>query len=167
MIAVDGSVLAYAVNRYAPEHPRAAQVIEELANGDLPWAIAWSAVHTFLATVTHPHVAARPLRPTDAWTFVESLLASPSLRMLGPTERHAAVLGEVLAGLPLPSADLAGLDGAVVLREHGVRELLSTDRGMRRFAFLAVRDPLHGEPWTAGAPPLRRYRALQARVRRG
>jgi len=169
VIAVDTGVLAYAVNRYAPGHARASEVIETLAEGDLPWALPWPALHAFLAYVTHPHAVARPLRPSDAWTFVASLLASPSVRTLGPTERHATVVGEILDGLPPgndPNAfDPRGVELAAVLREHGVRELLSTDRAVRRFAFLTVTDPLHGEPWSPGAPPARRYRALRARTR--
>lgn len=161
MVALDATVLAYAVNRHAPEHPRAARVVEDLANGDAPWALPWPAVHDFLDFVTHPHTVVRPLGATDAWAFVERLLASPSVRSLGPTERHAAVLAEVMAGSPAGSAGLAGLQVAVILREHGVRELLSSDRGMRRYGFLSVRDPLHGEPWTPKTAPLRRYRVLR------
>ena len=166
MVAVDASLLAYAVNRFAPEHVRASRVVEELANGDHPWALPWPAVHEFLAFVTHPHTVPRPLGPGDAWAFVESLLASPSLRVLAPTDRHAAVLAELIAGSPGYQGGpggLAGLEIAAILREHGVRELLSADRVMRRFGFLAVRDPLHGEPWAVASGPLRRYRALAAR----
>lgn len=163
MVALDTSLLAYAVNRYAPEHRRAAEVLEDLANGEVPWAIPWPVLHEFLGLVTHPHAVARPLRPEDARAFVEGLLGSPSLRMLAPTDRHAAVLAETLAGLPAEPGAAAGLATAVVLREHGVRELLSADRGMRRFGFLTVRDPVHGEPWVLEAKPARRYRVLKAR----
>ena len=44
-----------------------------------------------------------------------------------------------------------------------MRELLSTDPGMRRWRFLDVRDPLRGEPWSPGARPARRYRTLTRR----
>ena len=143
MIALDSGLLALAVNRYAPEHARAAALLEGLAGGDAPWALPWSAVHEFLGFVTHPHAVARVLGPRDAWGFVESLAASPSLRFLGPTDRHAAVCAEVLALRgPGESAALdAAFATAVLLREHGVRELLSTDPGMRQWAFLDVRDP--------------------------
>ena len=57
-----------------------------------------------------------------------------------------------------------GLETAVLLREHGVRELLSADRGMRRFAFLGVRDPVHGEAWSPAERPARRYRVLRPRA---
>src|SRR2546426_5242316 len=136
MIAVDSSVLAFAVNRHAPEHARAAAALDALANGDHAWALPWPAVEEFVRFVTRPHVAPRPLSPSDALGFIEALLASASATALGPTERHATVLAELLSGVaraePLP----AGFEVAAVLREHGVRELLSVDAGMRRFEFL-------------------------------
>jgi hypothetical protein len=163
MIALDASLLVYAVNRFAPEHPRASRVLEDLANGDLPWALPWPAVHEFLEFVTHPHAVARPLESGDAWAFVQSLMASETLHLLAPTERHGAVLAEVLAMVGGQTGMPAGLEAAVVLREHGVRDLLTADRAMRRFAFLNVQDPVHGEPWTPDARPVRRYRALTPR----
>jgi uncharacterized protein len=163
MHAIDSSVLAYAVNRFAPEHTRAARVVEDLANGAVPWALPWPAVHEFLGFVTHPHAVARPLKPGDAWAFVESLMASESLRMLSPTERHGAVLAEVLAAASADIGMPTGLETAVVLREHGVRDLLSADQAMKRFPFLSVQDPVHGEPWSAEAAPARRYRVLKSR----
>ena len=164
MRAVDAGVLACAVNRYAPEHARASATIEELASGGLPWAIPWPAAHAFVRAVTHPHVVVRPLAPDEAWACLERLGESPSLRMLGPTERHAETVAALLGGAPAGGttapgqADLAAVETAAILWEHGVRELLSADRGMRRFAFLSVRDPLHGPEWSPREMPARRYR---------
>ncbi len=159
MIAVDSGVLVLAANRHSPFHARAADLLESLANDERPWAVPWSAAHEFLAFVTHPHAVARALGAAEAWAFLDALGASPSLRLLGPTERHAEACAEVL-GLREPGA--AGLPGsfatAVTLREHGVRELLSPDPDMRRWRFLDVHDPFHGEAWEPGAPPARRYR---------
>lgn len=166
MRAVDASVLAFAVNRGTPEHARAAQVLETLMASETPWALPWPAVHEFLATVTHRLSVARPLRPEHAWGFIEALTASPSLRLIGPTARHAAVARELIASLARAESGMpAGLEVAVVLREHGIRELLSADAGMRRFAFLDVRDPLHGPAWQPDERPARRYRTLSAKAR--
>jgi len=162
MVAVDTSVLAYAVNRFAPEHPRAGRVMEELVNGESPWGLPWPVVHAFLGFVTHPHAVVRPLGTGEAWAFIEGLLASASVQPLGPTERHPAVLAEVLAGVAGDPGGIARLETAAVLRGHGVRELLTADRGMRRFRFLSVRDPVHGAPWSADSAPARRYRVLRA-----
>jgi len=163
--ALDTSLLAYAANRFAPEHARALRVVEELANGDRPWALPWSVAHEFLRLVTHPHAVARVLRPDEAWEFVQSLISSPSVRLLTATEGHARAAAEVIAMLPTGTGLPEGFETAVLLREHGVRELLSADRGMERFAFLEVRDPLHGEPWEPAQKPTRRYRVLSPRTR--
>ena len=168
MRAVDAGILACAVNRFVPEHTRAGAVIEELANGAAPWSIPWPAAHEFVRLVTHPHVVVRPLAARDAWGYLEKLRESASLRMLGPTERHGETLAALLAGASGASpatlggagAGWARLEVAAVLWEHGVRDLLSADRGMRRFAFLTVRDPLRGPPWSAREIPARRYRVL-------
>jgi predicted nucleic acid-binding protein len=165
MIAVDTGLLALALNRYAPEHARAAELLESLANGERPWAIPWSVAHEFLELVTNRHGVARALGAEDAWSFLDQLARSPSLRFLGPGPGHAAAAADVLA-LRDPDAP-RGLDPsfatAVILREHGVREILSTDGEMRHWRFLDVRDPLHGEPWGPDVRPARRYRTLSGR----
>ena len=169
MIALDAGLLALAVNRYAPGHARAAALLESLAEGDTPWALPWSAVHEFLAFVTHRHAVARTLGAEDAWGFIAALSRSPSVRFLGPGPRHAAVAAEVLSlGRSREPLTLdAAFTTAVLLREHGIRELLSTDPGMRRWAFLEVRDPIEGEPWSPTTRPSRRYRTLSPRRSRG
>lgn len=159
MIAVDAGILAYAANRYAPEHARAVQVLESLANDPSPWALPWSEAHAFVRLATHPHAVAKPLSPAEAWGFVARLSDSPSLRLLAPAEGHATAVAECARA----AAGGAGLELAATLREHGVRELLSADPGMRRWAFLTVTDPLHGEPWTPASTPVRQRRVLPAR----
>jgi toxin-antitoxin system PIN domain toxin len=165
--AIDTGVLLCAVNRYAPEHARAAAVVEGLASGDRPWALPITVVHEFLRLVTHRHVAVRSLRPEHALGFLEPILRAPSARVLQPDAGHLTALREVLALLG-PVAELPpGFDTAVLLREHDVRELLTSDSGMRRYRFLAIRDPLHGAPWTADEPRSRRYRRLSRRSAAG
>jgi len=163
MIAVDTSLLAYAVNRHAPGHARAAQVVEDLVNGEAPWALPWSVVHEFLQLVTHPHAVARPLSVSDAWAFLEQVIASPAVHLLGATERHGAALIEVLGMLSAEEGFGSGAETAALLREHGVRELLTTDTEMRRFRFLDLHDPISDAEWKPGLRPARRYRMLTPR----
>ena len=169
MIAVDSGLLVLAANRFSPEHVRATALLESLAEGETPWAVTWSAVHEFLGFVTHPHAVARVLGAPEAWGFIEALSGSSSLSLLGPTEHHAAACAEVLALAGTGAAAVLdpGFATAVILREHGVRELLSTDPAMSRWGFLDVRDPLKGENWTPSARPARRYRTLAGRKPRG
>lgn len=164
MIGVDATLLAYAANRGAPEHLRAARVLEALAGGDRRWALPLSAAHQFARIVTHPHAVARTLTAAEAWGFVERLLESPAAELLLPTREHLRVLEEVLESLGPGAGAAPGLETAALLREHGVRELLSTDPAMRRYAFLSVRDPLHGTPWSPVEERPRRYRVLSGRT---
>ena len=165
MIALDTGILAAAVNRFAPAHARAAEVVEQLVNGEREWALPWRVVHEVLALITHPHAVARPLRPSEAWGFLGLVIASPAARLLAPGPRHAEALVETLAAAGAERGLPTGLEIAVVLREHGVRELLSADPGMRRYPFLSVTDPLHAPGWRSDAPPERRYRVLHPRRR--
>jgi predicted nucleic acid-binding protein len=164
MRAVDTGVLLCAVNRFAPEHTRAAAAIESLASSEQPWALPVTVMHEFLRLATHPHVAARALSPELAMGFLDPLLNASSCRLLTPTSGHRAAIGEALAFLGTVRALPSGFDTAVLLREHDVREVLSSDSGLRRFPFLTVRDPLHGTPWTPDEPPTRRYRRLSRRA---
>jgi predicted nucleic acid-binding protein len=156
--AVDAGLLAVAINRWAPEHSRAARLIEELMNGDAPWALPWSEAHEFLRRVTHPHSVARPLRADEAAGVLDLLLASPTLQPLAPTRRHAAVMREVLELAPGEPGPPEGFETAVLLREHGVRELLSLGSEWKRYRFLSVVHPFR--PTSPPASPGRRYRML-------
>jgi uncharacterized protein len=156
--AVDTGILARAINRWAPEHARAARIVEDLVNGDEPWALPWTVAAEFLGQVTHPHSVVRPLRAEEACGFLELLLASPMAHPLAPTPRHVAVVREVAAMVPGDAGLPPRLETAALLREHGVRELLTTDPGMRRYPFLSVVDPLRD----GGAVPRRRYRMLRS-----
>lgn len=159
MRAVDTGLLALAVNRWAPEHARATRVLEELANGDDPWALPWTVASEFLARVTHPHAVARPLKAEEACGFLELLLSGPAARSLGPTPRHAAVLREVANMMPDDAGLPEGIETATLLREHGVREILSFDPALRRYPFLTVINPLRRD---IEPGPRRRYRMLRS-----
>jgi hypothetical protein len=163
MIALDATVLAHAVNRFVPGHPRAARLLEELVNGDRAWALPWPAVHEFLRLVSHPHVVARPLGARDALAFADEVLASASVHLLAAGAGHRDALEELLGAIGTSGEVPPGLETAALLREHGIRELLSTDRGMRRYAFLTVIDSVHGPLWSPTSPPARRYRVLGGR----
>jgi predicted nucleic acid-binding protein len=162
MIAVDTPILLFAVNRYAPEHRRAAALLEDLAGGDTPWAVTWTGLHEFLRRVTHRHAVAHPLAPELAGGFVREILASPSVRLLGPTARHAAVLAEVLGTLPAEEPVPDVLEQAVLFHEHGVRTVLTTDTAWRDFDFLTTVDPFR-QKWPS-EPERRRYRRLTLRA---
>ncbi len=141
MIAVDTSVLVYARRAESPHHGAARALVAGLAEGTAPWALPWPVVYEFVRVVTHPRVFDPP-SPLDAvLRDLESLLASPSLTLLGEGSGHARLMGEQLRG-GSASGNLAhDAHIAALVVEHGVSELLTADRDFARFPGVRARNP--------------------------
>jgi hypothetical protein len=79
----------------------------------------------------------------SAWNFIESVLVSPSAGVLLPTDRHRELLIQVITEIPhLAGKILHDVHTAVLMREHGIREILTRDTDFHRFPFLKVTDPV-------------------------
>ncbi len=71
------------------------------------------------------------------------ILDSPSAGLLLPTARHAAVVAEVIAEAPHLRGDiLHDAHTAVLMREHGIRDVYTRDTGFSRFPFVRVLNPI-------------------------
>jgi uncharacterized protein len=71
------------------------------------------------------------------------LLTSPGISVLVPTGRHADVVSGVIAELPhLAGSILHDAHTAILMREHGIRQICTRDADFSRFPFLEVIDPL-------------------------
>jgi predicted nucleic acid-binding protein len=80
---------------------------------------------------------------TEAWSFVQALLASPGLDILVPTQQHATVAEQVLREIPHLAGNLLhDTHTAILMREHGIRQICTRDADFHRFSFLEVVDPL-------------------------
>ncbi|MFW6088355.1 MAG: hypothetical protein ACODAB_01300 [Gemmatimonadota bacterium] len=63
--------------------------------------------------------------------------------MLRPTDRHAAVMREVISRVPYARGNLIhDLHTAVLMREHGVGSIRTRDSDFHRFEFVEVVDPV-------------------------
>ncbi len=143
MFAADTNVLVYAVNAGAQEHEPCRALLEEWRRDRLPWATTWGVLYEFLRVTTHPRVFSAPLTIEDAWSFISALLAAPALQVLVEGPRHAAVADLTFAELPDVRGNLThDAHMAILLREHGVRQIYTRDTDFHRFPFLEVIDPL-------------------------
>ncbi len=138
---VDANILLYAVDSSSPQHDRARTWLEDALNGHGRVGLPWSSLTAFLRIATHPRVSADPLSQAEAWGFVADWLAAGPAWIPVPTDRHAEVLGRLLAdgdlrGNLVPDADLAAL--AI---EHGVG-ICSADSDFARFTGLEWFNPL-------------------------
>lgn len=141
---VDTNILAYAVNRDSDEHRAAVRAVEDWLSGSIPWAVTWNILYEFFRVVTHPRIFRRPLSPDQALAFLDPILASDVVTVLGPTPRHEALLRSTIREIGRPTGNLFhDLHTAVTMREHGVPEIMTADANFRKFPFLTVTDPVH------------------------
>jgi toxin-antitoxin system PIN domain toxin len=143
VFVVDTNVLVYAANQDAPEHDRCRALLERWRRQEGAWYVTWGISYEFLRVVTHPRVLERPWTSAEAMGFLRALLASPGLRVLTPTPRHASVLEDVAGQVPLLAGNLFhDAETATLMREHGVRRIVTRDVDFHRFPFLETLDPL-------------------------
>ena len=141
MRAVDTNVLVYAEITGSRHHRRARAVLRELVEGEPPWALPWPCAYEFLRVVTHPRVYHPPVPLEVALADLGAILASPSLLMLGETDRHAEALDHTVRAAGATGNLLHDAHIAALCLEHGVKELITGDRDFARFRDLRVVNP--------------------------
>ena len=143
MFVVDTNILLYAVDLDSPDHDTCRTHFNAWRRQSSPWHLTWGIVYEFLRVSTHPNVFRKPFSLSQAWSFVEALLASPSLTVLVATERHQQVATEVFAEIPDIRGNLVfDLHTAILMREHGIKTIYTRDRNFNRFPFIDVMDPV-------------------------
>jgi toxin-antitoxin system PIN domain toxin len=143
VFVVDTNILVYAADEDSPFHARCFELLEEWRNQASAWYSTWGIVYEFLRVTTHPRIFRTPWSASRAWNFIEAVLASPSLGILIPTERHTEVVAEVMKELPHLSGNLMyDLQTAVLMREHGIKRIYTRDMDFHRFRFLEPVDPI-------------------------
>lgn len=143
MFLVDTNVLLYAANQAAPEHQTCATSLQRWRGQSTPWHVTWGILYEFMRVATHAQVFTSPLTQAEAWSFVESVLASSALGVLVATDRHSDMLAEVTELVPRLTGNLwHDAHTAVLMREHGIKQIITRDTHFHRFPFLEVIDPL-------------------------
>lgn len=140
---VDTNIFLHAANTGSPDHDKARAFLEEHLQLRTSWCTTWPILYEFLRVATHGRVFPKPLKAREALTFVGSLTAMEETAILTPTERHFSALEAVVAELGRPSGNLFhDIHTAALMREHGVREIITADTDFLQFRFLQVTNPL-------------------------
>ncbi|MFW5876911.1 MAG: TA system VapC family ribonuclease toxin [Myxococcota bacterium] len=142
MFVVDTNILIYAAETSFPEHTQCRARLQTWRDQPTAWYLTWNVLYEFVRVTTHPRVFSKPWPVSDAWSFVEALLASPSVGLLVATDRHSSVARQVWSEVPNVRGNLVhDAHTAVLMREHGIRRIYTRDTDFHRFAFLDVVDP--------------------------
>jgi hypothetical protein len=143
MVLVDTNVLVYAADVRSRFHAVCKDWLDRQHRRPDAWYITWPIVYEFLRVTTHPRIAQQPWTVQAAWGFVTVLLLSPGLAVLVPTQRHADVASEVFREFPhLGGSIMHDAHTAILMREHGIKQICTRDTDFHRFPFLEVIDPL-------------------------
>jgi len=138
---VDANILLFAVDETSRFHAAAARWMTEQLNGPSRVAFPWQVIASFLRISTHPRASATPLTPDQAWSHVTDWLGADAAWIPVQTDRHAEVLGSLIAthqprGNLVPDAELAAL--AI---EHGLT-VCSADTDFARFREVRWENPI-------------------------
>jgi hypothetical protein len=143
MFLVDTNVLVYGVDRSTPEHAHCRALLERWRRDPMPWYLTWPIVYEFLRVSTHPRVFRNPMSAREAWAFIRALLAAPNLTLLVPGPRHADVAEQTFNEIPMLRGNLLhDAHTAILMRENGIRTIVTRDTDFYRFPFLEPADPL-------------------------
>lgn len=139
-VLVDANVVLWAHHRQFDRHDRAREWWATTLSHTPVVGVPWPTVLAFVRISTHPRALRQPLDVSTAFSVVEGWLARPNVTTPVPTDRHAALYGQMLrdgkaAGNHSTDAHLAAL--AV---EWGL-VLVSADRDFGRFPGVRWQDP--------------------------
>jgi toxin-antitoxin system PIN domain toxin len=141
---IDTNILLHAANAASPSHRAARGFFEEHLRLRTPWSITWPILYEFLRVSTHTRVFPKALTARQAIEFCGALIARDEVAILAATNRHGAVLETVVSELGHPAGNLFhDIHTAVLMREHGIPEIVTADTDFLQFGFLKVSNPLH------------------------
>lgn len=140
MILPDANILLYAVNRSSDRHAGALAALKASFETPRGIAFAWVALLAFLRLSTRPGIFPRPLSADAALKVLAQWLDHPRAQVVHPAERHAELLGRMLASAGTAGNLTTDAHLAALAIEHGAT-ILTFDRDFARFADVAWTMP--------------------------
>jgi uncharacterized protein len=141
VILVDANILLYAEDELSPQHHVAREWWDTQLSGSAKICLCWSVLCSFIRIGTNPRVFERPLTLKQAIGRVQSWLDQPCTRIIYPTDRHWAVLQEMLVDGQALANLVTDAHLAALAIQHGC-ELMSTDGDFARFPSVKWKNPL-------------------------
>ncbi len=142
MILIDTNIFLYSANLNSEKHDLAAAEIERCVNGTENWSLTWGIFYEFLRVSTHPRVFPRPLSFDEAMTFLIDLLELPTAYVVSETSQHMSILASCAKDVHRLSGNLLhDFHTAVLMKEHGVNEILTFDQDFKAFPWVKIRQP--------------------------
>ncbi len=143
MLVLDVNVLLYAHRQESPRHGPSREWVGSLIDGPEPFAVPDAVALGFVRIATNPRVYARPSSVSEAWQFLDEVLASRFAVRAAAGERVLAQMRTLMEATGVIAAQTTDAYIAAVALEMGAT-LVSADRGFSRFPGLSTLNPLTG-----------------------
>lgn len=141
MKLLDANLLLYALDECSPRHAAAKPWLDRLLSGSETVALPWAVLLAVVRLSTRPSIFENPLTGGEALDVVDGWLAQPCTTVVYPSDRHSAVLRELLDELGTAGNLTSDAHLAALAIEHGA-ELCSSDTDFARFPGLRWTNPL-------------------------
>lgn len=141
MILIDANILIYAHVATFSQHSVARDWLDAQLNDTPNVGLPWPSLLAFLRLVTNPRVVRQPVAIVDAWRQVRGWLTCENAWIPQPTERHAEIVGSLLALPGIHGNLITDAHLAALAIEHGLT-LCSADGDFARFAGLNWLNPI-------------------------
>jgi len=138
---VDANILLYAIDRTSRFHEPARDWLAAALNGRTRVGFPWLSLAAFVRIATNPRASRAPLSSAAAWECVTDWLACDVAWIPGPTDRHASILGGLIATYDLRGNLITDGQIATLAIEHGLT-VVSTDTDFARFREISWKNPL-------------------------
>lgn len=140
-VTVDANVLLYASDEASPFHPRALELLAELAQGPELVYLFWPTIMAYLRIATHAAIFGSPLPLGEAIANVDRLLGLPHVQTEGERPRFWSVFQAVAADADARGSLVLDAHLVALMAENGIRAVWTHDRDYRRFPHVEIRDP--------------------------
>jgi toxin-antitoxin system PIN domain toxin len=137
---VDVNVLLYALDTSSANHRASKEWVDAALSGSETVALSWVTLLAFIRLSTNPAVFDAPVSADEALEIVEGWLDQSCVVVVHPSDRHVAVLRDLLE--PFGTAGNLTMDAhlAALAVEHGA-VICSLDRDFERFPGVRTISP--------------------------
>jgi len=139
----DVNILIYSHRAESPDHPRYAEWLRALAEGDEPYAVSDLGCSGFVRIVTNPKIWEEPTSLDDALSFVTELRGRSNARALAHGPASWEIFTRLCTAARARGKLVADAYHAALAIEHGC-EFVTADSDFSRFTGLRWRHPLGG-----------------------
>lgn len=143
--AIDTNVFIYAHFKQYEQHSVVRLFLQKLLDSGEVFYLSWQIYYEYLRQATHPQAYKHHLTLAEAARDFSVYLDLPQCHILQETAQHRDVVLSLSQELPSTKGNFVhDLHYAAILKEHGVKEILTCDMDFKKFDFLKVVNPLNG-----------------------